>query len=65
MQERVTELEIKFTYLEDTVDKLNQVVIRQQEEIERLERRLAELEERRWTGTGYDPSTPQGPPPHY
>ena len=65
MEERIIELEIKLTYQEDLVDKLNGVIIRQQEQIDQLERRVGELEDRRLAGSGYDPSAPQDPPPHY
>ena len=36
LEARVTELEIKASFAEDTVEQLNQVVVRQQEQIERL-----------------------------
>ena len=45
MADRLTEMEIRFTYQEDTIESLNQVVIRQQEQLHRLERRVATLEE--------------------
>jgi SlyX protein len=40
---RLTELEIKASYTEDLLDRLNEVVIRQQQQIDRLEREVAAL----------------------
>lgn len=42
---RLTELEIKASYTEDLLDTLNQVVIRQQQQIDLLARELAALRE--------------------
>ncbi|WP_371322646.1 SlyX family protein [Dechloromonas sp. ZY10] len=36
MDDRITELEIKLSYLEDTVDEHNRVIFRQQQQIEFL-----------------------------
>ena len=41
-EHRLTELEIKASYTEDLLDRLNEVVIRQQQ-IDRLEREVAAL----------------------
>lgn len=40
---RLTELEIKASYTEDLLDRLNEVVVRQQLQIDRLEREVAAL----------------------
>ena len=40
---RLTELEIKASYAEDLLDQLNQIVYRQQQQIDRLERELLQL----------------------
>ena len=40
---RLTELEIKASFTEDLLDKLDQVIIRQQQQIEFLLRELTEL----------------------
>lgn len=40
---RLTELEIKASYAEDLLDTLNQIVIRQQQQIDQLARELAAL----------------------
>lgn len=44
---RLTELEIKVSYAEDTIDRLNDVVVRQQQQIELLTRELLALREQR------------------
>lgn len=41
--ERLTELEIKASFAEDLLEKLNDVVVRQQQQIDRLQRELAAL----------------------
>lgn len=43
--ERLTELEIKASFAEDLVDRLNDVIWRQQQQIDRLEREVASLRE--------------------
>ncbi|MBV8502641.1 MAG: SlyX family protein [Paucibacter sp.] len=45
-ESRITELEIKASYLEDALDQLNGVVVRQQQEIEALIRELSEMRRR-------------------
>lgn len=40
---RLTELEIKASFAEDLLEQLNQVLVRQQQQIARLERELAAL----------------------
>jgi SlyX protein len=40
---RLTELEIKASFAEDLLDRLNQVVVRQQQQIDLLLRELVEL----------------------
>ena len=42
---RLTELEIKASYSEDLLDRLNEVVVRQQAQIDLLQRALAGLRE--------------------
>lgn len=43
VERRLTALEIKATYTEDLLDQLDQVVIRQQEQIDALTRQLVDL----------------------
>lgn len=42
---RLTELEIKASYSEDLLDRLNDVVVRQQAQIDALQRALASLQQ--------------------
>lgn len=66
VEDRLTDLEVKASFAEDMLDQLNQVIVRQQEQIDRLLRDLRELRERR-------PSSDDGTfrslrdelPPHY
>ena len=41
--QRLTDLEIKATYTEDLVEQLEQIIVRQQQQIELLLREVAEL----------------------
>lgn len=66
---RLTELEIKASFSEDTLDRLNEVVVRQQAQIDALLRQLLALREQL---PADGPSGPSGPrslrdelPPHY
>lgn len=43
--QRLTELEIKASFAEDLLDQLNLVVVRQQQQIDRLEREVQALRE--------------------
>jgi SlyX protein len=47
VERRLTDLEIKASYTEDTVDRLNEVVVRQQRQIDLLLRQLTELQQQR------------------
>lgn len=42
-EQRLTDLEIKATFTEDALDRLNEVVVRQQRQIDLLTRELVEL----------------------
>jgi SlyX protein len=66
LQDRLTELEIKVSYTEDTLDRLNDVVVRQQTQIDLLIRELMQL--RQQTGAADAPaagSLRDELPPHY
>lgn len=47
IEHRLTDLEVKASFTEDMLDQLNQVIVRQQGQIDRLLRELGELRERR------------------
>ena len=65
---RLTELEIKAALADDLVDRLNEVIVRQQEQIDLLMREVARLA-RRAEPSGDDPapfrSLRDEIPPHY
>ncbi|TXI19731.1 MAG: SlyX family protein [Roseateles sp.] len=66
IERRLTDLEVKASFAEDLVEQLNQVVVRQQEQIERLVREIVEL---RRQATAAEPggfrSLRDELPPHY
>lgn len=47
IEQRLTELEIKASFSEDTLDRLNEIVAQQQRQIDLLTRALHELEQQR------------------
>ena len=67
MDERVTELEIRLTHLEDTIDVLNHTVIEQHELIDRLQFQISVLEKRLKTvqENNIAHEKDETPPPHY
>jgi SlyX protein len=69
MDTRLVDLESKFAFLEQTVDDLNDVVLEQGREIERLRRQVAELESRVATkpeeGAESEADPLEERPPHY
>ncbi len=62
---RLTEVEIKLCYQEDTVEKLNQMILHQQGQITELAQRFVDVEEHARRGAQEDPDGREGPPPHY
>ncbi len=66
MEERVTELEIKASFNEDLLDKLDQVIIRQQAQIDALAREVISLRDRAATSGDAQPrNLSDDLPPHY
>lgn len=67
LEQRLTDLEVKLSYAEHTVEQLNAVVVRQQDQIDRLIREIAEL--RRQSANASEPggfrSLRDELPPHY
>ncbi len=47
IENRLTDLEVKASFTEDMLDQLNQVIVKQQGQIDQLQRVLSELRERR------------------
>ena len=66
MEERLDELEIKVAYQDDTLAQLNEVIIRQQRELDRLKQALLEMREQ---VQGLSATVARKPedelPPHY
>lgn len=66
MDQRITELEIKASFNEDLLDKLDQVIIRQQAQIDALAREVISLRERAATSNDAQPGNMSDDlPPHY
>lgn len=66
VDERLTNLEIKASFTEDLVDNLNQIIVRQQQDIDLLLHQIAQLREQ---VAGADAGLPRNLrdelPPHY
>lgn len=67
MEERITELELRFMQQERVLQELNETVFRQEQLISRLERKLNQLSE---LLRSFDPAIirsqiEEEPPPHY
>jgi SlyX protein len=68
MEERLTELEIKLSLIEDLVEELNQTVFRQQEQLDLLQEQLRLLYKQiqAQSATQTEPRNPRDEiPPHY
>jgi SlyX protein len=67
IEQRLIDLEIKASFTEDTVDQLNQVVVRQQQQIDALVHEISQLRQQlpeSSSGTAAGRST-EDLPPHY
>ena len=67
MEERLTEIEIRLTHFEHTIDELSDVIARQDQTMDLMAQQIRRLQERlREMASGWQPS-PQDekPPPHY
>ncbi len=67
MQDRLIELETKISYQDHTIGELNSVVIRQQQQIDQLEKNLKRLQAHLKQSDNHDIARPdeEVPPPHY
>ena len=67
LEQRLTDLEIKASFMEDVVDKLDQVVIRQQRQIDALLHEVLELRAQQPTpdGSPAQRNLRDELPPHY
>ncbi len=67
MQDRLIELETRIAFQEDTLQELNDIIVRQQREIEQLQRMVKLINRQLTTLSPAEGSLPQDepPPPHY
>ncbi len=66
IDQRLTDLEIKASFTEDLVDQLNQIIVRQQQQIDTLIREIGHLRQQIPDGTaGGFRSLRDELPPHY
>lgn len=66
MERRIEDIEVRMAYLENTVEELNQVVIRQQERIDLLVAELMRMKQQMASGAEFvRPLSEETPPPHY
>jgi SlyX protein len=63
MEQRLMDLEVRYTYLERTVGELDQVILELRAEVARLRRELEGL--RSVHDAGDQPNPPHEKPPHY
>lgn len=64
-EERITNLEIKLSFAEDLIEKLNETVYKQQQQIEFLYRELKAIKEQASAGGNGGGSLKDEIPPHY
>lgn len=67
MENRVTELEIRLTHLEDTIEVLNRTIIKQHDEIDLLQLQVSQLEKKIKASQSSPVAleSEETPPPHY
>lgn len=63
--QRLTDLEVKASFAEDLVDQLEQIIVRQQQQIDMLIRQVAELRQPQAGGDGIGRNVRDELPPHY
>jgi len=66
MDKRLEDVEVRMAYLEETVEQLNQVVIRQQGQIDLLTEEIRRQKQQLENGAELvRPLSEETPPPHY
>jgi len=66
IDDRLTELEIKVSFQEDLLDKLDQIIIRQQEQLDALTREIVDLRQQSpQSGDAAQRNLRDDLPPHY
>ena len=63
--DRITNLEIKLSFTEDLIEKLNETIYKQQQQIEFLYRELKDIKEQANSSGGGGGSLKDEIPPHY
>ena len=64
-EERITNLEIKLSFTEDLIERLNETVYKQQQQIEFLYRELKAIKEQASSSSGGGANSQDEIPPHY
>ena len=64
-EDRITNLEIKLSFTEDLIEKLNETIYKQQQQIEFLYRELKAIKEQASSSSGGEGSLKDEIPPHY
>jgi SlyX protein len=64
-EDRITNLEIKLSFTEDLIEKLNEIVYKQQQQIEFLYHELKAIKEQASNGGAGGSSLKDEIPPHY
>ncbi|HSX89717.1 MAG TPA: SlyX family protein [Pseudomonas sp.] len=66
MEERITELESRLAFQDDTIQALNDVLVAQQRVMERMQLQLVALAKRQQESSNqFDMTGDEAPPPHY
>ncbi|KGS15824.1 MULTISPECIES: SlyX family protein [Pseudomonas syringae group] len=66
LEDRVMELESRMAFQDDTIQALNDVLIKQQRELEHLQQQMAAMLKRQEEmGSQFDTFEEDAPPPHY
>lgn len=66
VEDRVTELETRLAFQDDTIQSLSDELIRQQRDLERLQAQMAALLKRQQEMAGqFEIGEQEAPPPHY
>ena len=66
LQDRVTDLESRLAFQDDTIETLNDILVTQQRAVERLQLQITALLKRQEEMSGqFETSEEEAPPPHY
>jgi SlyX protein len=66
MSEQITDLEIRLTYQESALQELNDVIVKQQDQIDALIVEVRRLRQQLASGSEFvRPQSEETPPPHY